>query len=129
MELYWKAAAAVLIALVLGQAIREKDMSLLLSMAVCAMVGALLMTYLEPVLDFLRQLRELGDLQGDMLGILMKVLGIGIVTEITEMVCRDSGNTSLGHALQILGTAVILWLSLPIFTTLIQMIQRILGEI
>ncbi len=129
MELYWKAAAAVLIALVLGQAVREKDMSLLLSMAVCAMVGMLLITYLEPVLEFLQQLRDLGDLQGNMLGILMKVLGIGIVTEITDMVCRDSGNASLGHALQILGTAVILWLSLPIFTTLIQMIQRILGEI
>ena len=129
MELYWKAAAAVLITLVLGQAVKEKDLSTMLAMAVCTMVGILLIRYLEPILDFLRKLRELGDMQGDMLGILIKALGIGIVTEITEMVCKDSGNASLGHALQLLGTAVILWLSLPIFTTLIDLIQKVLGEI
>ena len=129
MELYWKAAAAVLIALVLGQALQQKDLSLGLTMMVCIMVGLLFVSYLEPVLDFLRELRQLGDLQGNMLEILLKVLGISIVTEITQMVCRDSGNTSLGQAMQLLGTAVILWLSLPVFTTLIGIIRRILGEI
>ncbi len=129
MELYWKAAAAVLIVLVLGQSVQQKDLSLILAMTACVMVGMLLLSYLEPVLDFLGKLRDLGDIQGNMLEILLKALGIGIVTEITEMVCKDSGNASLGHAMSLLGTAVILWLSLPVFTALIQMIQRILGEV
>ena len=129
MELYCKAAAAVLIALVLSQSVKEKDLSLLLVMTVSVMVGMLLISYLEPVLDFLENLRELGEIQGNMLEILLKILGIGIVTEITEMVCKDAGNTSMGHAMTLLGTAVILWLSLPIFKALIQMIERILGEI
>ncbi len=129
MELYWKAAAAVLIVLVLGQSVQQKDLSLILAMTACVMVGMLLLSYLEPVLDFLGKLRDLGDIQGNMLEILLKALGIGIVTEITEMVCKDAGNASLGHAMSLLGTAVILWLSLPVFTALIQMIQRILGEV
>lgn len=129
MELYWKAAAAVLIALVLGQAVVRKEFSLLLSMSVCVLLGMLLISYLEPVLEFLRELRLLGDLRGNMLEILLKVLGIGIVTQLTEMICKDSGFASLGHAMVLLGTAVILWLSLPIYRTLIQMIERILGEL
>ena len=129
MELFFKAAAAALIALVLGKSVKEKDLALLLTMAVSVMIGMVLMSYLSPIAEFLQELKTLGDLQGDMLGILLKTLGIAIVTEITEMVCKDSGNASLGHAMVLLGTAVILWLSLPIFKTLITMIQRILGEI
>ena len=129
MELFWKAAAAILIALVLGQALREKDMGLMLSMAVTTMVGLILISYLQPVMEFLQKLQEMGEMEGNMLEILLKSLGIAIVAEITEMICRDSGNASLGQALQILGTAVILWLSLPIFHTLMLMLERILGEI
>ena len=129
MALYLRAAAAVLIVLVLGQAVSQKDISLLLSMLAAVMTGMMMLHYLEPVLNFLRELRQLGDLQGNMLEILLKILGIGILTEITQMVCRDSGNTSLGQAMQLLGTAVILWLSLPIFDALLKIIQKILGEI
>ena len=129
MELYWKAAAAVLIALVLGQTLKLSDFSLMLTMAVSVMVGILLISYLEPVIEFLRKLESMGNFQGETLKILLKTLGIGIVTQITDLLCKDSGNASLGHAMTLLGTAAILWLSLPVFGTFIQMIQRILGEL
>ena len=129
MELFFKAAAAVMIALVLGQALGKTDISLALSMVVCVMTGVLILAYLEPVLDFLKELQRLGDLHGSMLETLLKILGISIVTELTQMICKDSGNASLGHAMQTLGTAVILWLSIPIFRTLIGLLETILGEL
>lgn len=128
MELYWKAAAMALTILVLGKSIARQDIALILGLMASVMVGLLLMHYLEPVIEFLDQLHKIGDIQGNMLGILMKILGIGILTELTDMVCKDAGNASLGKAMQLLGTAVILWLALPIFRTLIQLIQKILGE-
>lgn len=131
MELYWKAAAAVLLTAVLTLAVgkQDKDIGLLLSLAVCTMVAAATLSYLEPVLDFLRRLEELGDLQGDMMGILLKAVGIGLVAEIAGMICADSGNASLGKTIQILSAGVILWLSLPIFTALLDLVQQILGEL
>ena len=128
MDLYLKAAAAVLIVLVLGQAISQKDLSLVLSMLAAVMIAALMLHYLEPVLEFLKELRQIGEMQGNMLEILLKILGIGIITEITQMICKDSGNASLGQAMQLLGTTVILWLSLPVFNTLLNIIQKILEE-
>ena len=129
MDFYWRAAGAVLIVLVLGQAISRKELALVLTMIVCVMVGMLLVTYLEPVIEFLKSLKKLGDIQGNMLEILLKVLGIGIVTQVIQMVCKDSGNSSLGQAMSLLGTVVILWLALPVFSSLIGMIQKILGEV
>ena len=131
MGIFWKAAAAALIAVVLGLALgkQEKDISTMLTMAVCCMIVVAALVYLEPVLDFLRELEAFGDLQGDMLGILLKALGIGLVAEIAGMVCNDAGNGSLGKTVQLLGSAVILYLSLPVFRVLLELIREILGEI
>lgn len=131
MELFWKAAAAALITTVLGLTLgkNEKDISALLTMAVCCMGAMIAISYLEPVLDFLWELESLGDLQSDILGGLLKAVGIGLVAEIAAMVCTDAGNGSLGKTLQMLGTTVILYLSLPIFNAFLEMIQEILGEI
>lgn len=131
MDMFWKAAAAVLLALVLGLALgkQEKDIGVLLTLAVCCMVAMTALSYLEPVLDFLRELEALGDLQEDMLGILLKAVGIGLVSEIAGMVCTDAGNGSLGKQLQLLGSAAILYLSIPIFNALLTLIQEILGAL
>ncbi len=131
MALFWKAAAGALLAAILSLALGKwsKDMSVLLSMAVSCMIAMIIVAYLEPVLDFLRQLESLGDLQGDMLGILLKALGIGLVAEIAGIVCTDAGNSSLAKSLQLLGGAVILWLSIPIFNALLDLIQDILGGV
>lgn len=131
MELFIRAAAAALLAVVLGLALEKqgKDIALLLSVAVCCMVMMAAVSYLQPVMTFLRQLESIGNLNGTMVGILVKIVGIGILSEVAAMVCTDAGNGSLGKALQLLGAAVILWLSIPIFSALIELIQQILGEI
>lgn len=131
MAQYLQAAGAVLLAVVLTLTLGKqgKDMAVLLSMAVCCMVMVIAARYLEPVVDFLERLEALGNLNGEMIGCLFKVAGIGILTEIAAMICTDAGNGSLGKALQLLGAAVILWLSIPIFTALIELIQGILGDL
>lgn len=131
MALFWKSAAGVLIAVVLVLALgkQEKDLALLLSMAVCAMVMITAVTLLEPVLEFFRRLETLGDLRSGILGTLLKIVGIGLVSEIAAMICQDSGNGSLGHGIRLLGSVVMLRLSLPVLETLLEMVQTILGEL
>lgn len=104
-------------------------MTSLLTIAVCAMVMLAAVTFLKPVLDFLRELEELGNLNTDMVQILFKVVGIGLVSEIAAMICADAGYTSMGKALQMLASAVILWLSIPVFQALLELIRQILGGI
>ena len=128
MAIFWKAAAAALVTVILSLALgkQEKDIGAILSMAVCCIVMVSALIYLEPVLDFLRELEAVGDLQGDFLGTLLKALGIGLVAEIASTVCTDAGNGSLGKTVQTLGSAVILYLSLPVFRALMDMVSQIL---
>ena len=126
MALYWKGVAGVLVGVVLILTLRRQEMGMLLGLAVCVMVLALGMTYLKPVLELVDTLKALGELDGECISILMKAVGIGLVTEVAVLVCNDSGNSSMGKALQLLGTVVILWLSVPLFTGLLELIQEIL---
>ena len=127
--LYWKAAGAVLITVLLGLMLGRQDLLALLTLAGCVLVGLAVLSFLEPVVEFLRRLGQMGDLRGEFVKILLKAVGVGMVTELTAMLCRDGGNASLGQALQMLGSAVILWMSIPLFEALMDLIQRILGEV
>ena len=131
MEPFWKAAALALIAGVLSLTLKnqDKEYALLLSITACLMVTAITVTYLKPVFAFLKELETLGDLRGDMLAILLKALGVGLASEIASMICTDAGNASLTKAIQLLGGAVILYLSAPMFSALMDLIQKIVGEL
>ena len=128
MEGFFRAIGVILIALVLLQLVssRDKSFGVLLGMSVCALLLTLGMHYLQPVTAFLDQLGTLGNLQPELVKILLKATGVGILTEIASLLCGDSGNQSLAQSLRILSACVILYLSLPVFQVLLDLIQRIL---
>lgn len=128
MGLYWKAIGGILIALVLGLAL-GKDMSLLLSIAVCAMGTAVAVSYLEPVVSMLKHIQNLSALKTDTLEVLFKIFGIALISEIMGMICADSGNSAAQKMLRILSYSGILWVSIPIFESVILLLQQILGGI
>ena len=131
MDLFWKSVAAVLLTVVLSLAIgkQEKDFAVLLNMAVCCMAAVFAVAYLEPVFDLLRELESEVNLQGELLGLLLKAAGIGLVAELAGMICRDAGNSSLEKTMQLLGSAAILYLSIPMFQSLLALVRDILGEL
>lgn len=128
MDGFFQAAGAVVILVILCLLVssRDKSFGALLAMAGCVMILTLGLSYLSPVVTFLQELEALGDLQPELVKILLKVSGIGILTEITALLCADSGNTSLAQSLRIMSAGVILWLALPVFQALLDLIHTIL---
>ena len=131
MEWFWQAAAGVMVAVVLWIVLsqRGKDYALILSIGACCLALLVMGRYLEPVLDFADHLQQVGNLQNEWLTILLKAVGIGLVVEIGGLICTDAGNAALGKTLQILGTVAILWLSLPLLTGLMELLEQVLGEV
>lgn len=125
-----KVIFGALIAVILGLALRQqgKDMALLLSIAVCCMVVVAGFSYLTPVVDFIRQLHSNSGTDPEFLRILLKSVGIGIVAEIAGLICADAGNAALAKTIQILATAVILWLALPLMNALLELVRKMMEE-
>lgn len=131
MDIFIKACAGILISVVLILVLskQSKDMTVLLVISACCMVISAAFSYLESVLSFFYKLEELGNLNSSLLKTLLKATGIGMLTEIIQLICSDSGNAALGKSLQILGTAVIIWLSIPLFSELLDLAGNILGAL
>lgn len=131
MDTFVKTVSGVLVAVTVGLALSKnnKDMAMLLVLTVSTMVLSVAITFLEPVFSFFTRLQALGHLNSQLLSTLIKAVGIGMLSEIVSFLCADSGNATLGKALQILATAVILWISLPLFSELLDLIEGMLQTI
>ena len=128
MDTFFRATAGILVTVVLALTVgsQNKCFSSLLTMAVCVMVLLLCMFFLEPVVELLNDLETLGQLQGEYVRILLKVTLICIITEIVSLLCADGGNSSLGQSLKFLSSGVILWLSIPVFRGLLELVRNVL---
>ncbi len=128
MEAFWKAAAIVILTVILcvtlGKA--EKDISVVLTVTACCMVGIVAMQYLSAIVDFLWELGRSSGYQNSSIALLLKITGVALMTDLTGLISCDAGNSSLGRVVQILGTSVILFLSLPLFESLFSIIQEIM---
>lgn len=131
MDVFFKTVAGVLITVILFLAVSKnsRDISTLITIAGCCAVFVVSISFLRPVIEFIQKLKGLVGLDNDLVSIILKAVGIGLITEITVMICSDSGNGSLGKSLQILSSGVILWMSIPVFNQLLELLNQILGAI
>ena len=108
---------------------QSKDMSAVFSIAVGCAVAIVAFTYFAPVIDFLKELQSAGDLDSELMGVLFRAVGIGILGEIIGVLCADAGNAALARTFQILSVIMILWVSLPILQGVFELIEDVLTAI
>ena len=127
MDSFWKATAIIILSVILNVTISktEKDLGLVLTITTCCLVLLIAMEYLSEVIIFMRNLGDSFGYENPFLEILLKITGIALMTELTAVLSSDAGNSSLEKAMQILGSFVILFLSLPIFESFFSIICEI----
>ena len=131
MDVFFRSVALVLVSVILVLVLNsgKNGIGVLLSVAVCCMVAFSALRVLEQARAFAASLQNVIALDSDLLQTLFKVVGISITAEIAGLICADSGNAAMGKALGFLASAVILWLSLPLLTALLELIEGILGNV
>ena len=131
MDKFLLTVAGVLLTVILALTLRKQnaDLSLMLSLCGCALVIGVAVGFLTPVMRFIHNLRQTASVDNEMLSVLLKVTGVAFLSEIACTVCTDAGNTAMGKCLQILSSAVILYLSLPMMTAFLELVEKILGSL
>ena len=131
MDIFWKAIGGSLVALVLGLVLKKRnpDVTAVFDMLVCGMLLGLALVFLDPILEFLKQLAQIGGIDNEKLGILMKATALGIISQIVSMLCADAGNSALGKGIEFAAACAILWISLPLLSALMNLINETLGQL
>lgn len=129
MNVFWKTAAGILTAIILWINLSKsnKDTAVLMSLAVCAMAIMAAASFLQPVISFIQKIQGIGNLNADLVSVLLKVAGVGIVAEFATLICKDAGNETMGKTLQFVSASAVLWISLPVFEKLLTLLDNILG--
>ena len=131
MDICLKIMGGILIAVILRLLLIKQgsEISLLLCLAVCSMVVVSTFAYLSPVLDFVRRLMQLSNINSEVMEILLKTVGIGLLSQVVCLICEDAGNKSLGKLSTITATILILSISIPILEKMLELLEIVLGEI
>lgn len=64
--------------------------------------------------------------QSEVFSALLKIIGIGYLTDFAAGICADAGNNSMAQKVTLAGKVIILVLAMPIIDNLIQIIVGIL---
>ena len=131
MNTYFTTGIGALVAIMLCAVVSafRKDTSLLLTILICVLVAMSALKYLQPVINFINNLKMLANLDASLLTVMLKSVGIGILGEIISSVCADAGNNSVGKTIQFLTTATLLCIAIPLFEEMLSLIQEILNTI
>lgn len=119
------AVVAAVLCLVVRQ--REKPLALLLSLAACAAVLLLGLRFFSPVLSVVERLRDLSGLNEAVTAPLLKVTGIGLLTQVAGGVCEDAEERALAKAVEIGGSVLSVYAALPLLSAALELLEEMLG--
>ena len=128
MEIFQIAVIGI-VAVILALVVKPFHGEYVIYIAIAAGVVILFLVagYMEDVLAVVRSLADKTGLSSQTLGILFKIVGIGYITEFAAQICKDAGQGAIGMKIELAGKILIIAVSLPIFTALLDTLSSLLG--
>ena len=128
MDIFLKITAAVLITTILSLILQKQNagIALLLIICVCSIAMILTFKYIRPVFDFVNTLMHISNMNVDYLDILIKVVGIGLLSQIVTHICSDADCHALGKCFHMITTLLIICFCVPLMEDVLTLVKSIL---
>lgn len=81
---------------------------------------------LSGIINLLEDISSKTAINGEFLSILIKITGIAFLTEFAVSVCKDSGETAIANKVDMGGKIIIVAISIPIVSALLETVIKIL---
>lgn len=106
---------------------RQPEQGMLLGLAAGVLLLLLLLPKLLPLIETFRSLADVSEVAGEYGGLLVKGLGICILTQAAADTCRDAGEQSLAFKAELAGKIALLTLAVPLFEDVAQLALALIG--
>ncbi|MFR7874682.1 MAG: stage III sporulation protein AD [Christensenellales bacterium] len=90
------------------------------------LIIALTIGKIAGIIDILKNLANKTTINNQFLVLLIKITGIAILTEYTVSICKDSGESAIASKVDFGGKIVIMSMSIPIISSLLETIIKVL---
>ncbi len=85
-----------------------------------------IMDKLTGIINMFNSLANKANVNNQFFSILLKITGIAFLTEFASSICKDSGETAIATKIDFGGKAIIIGMSIPIISALLDLIIKIL---
>lgn len=104
----------------------KPDFVIYVSLIAGALILFMVLDKLTGIIDLLTNLSNKAGVSSQFLGILLKITGIAFLTEFAVSICNDSGESAIANKIDLGGKIIIIAISVPIISALLELIIKIL---
>lgn len=104
----------------------KPDFVIYVSLIVGTIILFMIMDKLNGIIEILTNLSNKASINSEFLVILLKITGIAFLTEFAVSICNDSGETAIANKIDLGGKIIIIAISIPIISALLELIIKIL---
>ncbi len=99
----------------------KSEYVIIVEIAAALIIFIFLLPELKSVLDFSQEIFDLSGLDKDFFILLLKALGIAIISQFSSDMLKDSGQNAIAAKVELAARAVILVMCLPMLRAVLQM--------
>ena len=104
----------------------KNEFAIFVGLAGTVLILLLIVTKLTNVIEYFVEIVEKTGVDKSVFFAILKIVGVGYLTEFAANLCNDIGTSSMGNKIVLGGKIVILCLALPIITSLIDIVVSIM---
>ncbi len=128
MDLLIKTAAVCVPAALIAGLLKKDSpaMALLIALAAGCLVISTCAGALGELVAFVTEVAETAGVSNAVLAVLLKTVGIAVISRLAADLCRDAGLSTAGSAAELAGAAAALYAALPLMRGVFRMMRELL---
>jgi len=104
----------------------KPEFSAIISIVAGIIIFSLVFDRITGIINILKSLTNKIGINSTYISILLKITGIAILTEFAVSVCKDAGETAIASKIDFGGKIIIISISIPIITALLEIIVQVM---
>ncbi len=104
----------------------KPEYALYISLITGMLIIILVMDKLSGIIGLIESISNKANINNQFIGILLKITGIAFLSEFAVSICKDSGESAIASKIEIATKIIIISMSIPIISSLLEIILKIL---
>lgn len=102
------------------------EFAIYISLIAGVLILSIAMGKLTSIINLLQSISNKAGINNEFLAILLKITGIAFLSEFAISICKDSGEGAIASKVELASKVIIIAMSLPIISNLLEVILKIL---
>ena len=104
----------------------KPEYAIYISLLTGMLILLFIMDRLSGIIQLIQSIANQAKINNQFIGILLKITGIAFLSEFAISICKDSGETAVASKIEIGTKIIIISMSIPIISSLLEIILKIL---